>query len=222
MSMRVVGGVKGGPGKTTIVTNVAAMRAHDSGSDDLLLVDVDNIKESVIWGNRRPADVPRVIVEEMSGGEVFKRLRERSARFKDILVDAGGHDSKELRSSLMVADEMIVPMRASQHDYDVVPKLDDLLKEINDIRADEFQLPPVHVRVLVVQAPENQERSKRAEVIGIVEHFNTFHEVLETVTTYRPSSYSACQTYGMGVIEFAKSREVALREMKRLHQEIWK
>ena len=47
----LIGGEKGGPGKTTIATNLAAMRTADKG--DVLLIDTDKQPTSSYWCSLR-------------------------------------------------------------------------------------------------------------------------------------------------------------------------
>ena len=47
----LIGGEKGGPGKTTIATNIAAMRTKEM--EDVLLVDTDRQPTSSYWCSMR-------------------------------------------------------------------------------------------------------------------------------------------------------------------------
>src|ERR1700683_2160942 len=63
----VVGGIKGGSGKTTIATNLAVMRSCSEGR--VLLIDADEQKSATQWSSQReekvtPTEFPTI---ELSG-----------------------------------------------------------------------------------------------------------------------------------------------------------
>ncbi|MET5116813.1 cobyrinic acid ac-diamide synthase, partial [Burkholderia pseudomallei] len=47
--------------------------------------------------------------------------------YQVILPDAGGRDSREMRSAMAVANLLLVPTRASQADLETLPKVNELI-----------------------------------------------------------------------------------------------
>jgi hypothetical protein len=47
-------------------------------------------------------------------GEVSSTLRDLVRRYQVVIVDAGGRDSREMRSAMSAANRLLVPTRASQ------------------------------------------------------------------------------------------------------------
>jgi chromosome partitioning protein len=116
----LVGSEKGGVGKTTLAFNLAVLRAKAGHST--LLVDTDLQESSSIWSAMRAenAFAPLVPCVQKHGklGFDLVQLREKF----DVIVDAGGRDSLELRQAIAVADEWLVPVTPSQLDLASIAK----------------------------------------------------------------------------------------------------
>jgi len=111
----LVASEKGGTGKTTLATNIAAIRAAKVG--DVLLLDTDRQGSASYWSTTRDqteGHAPVICVQKF--GVIDKDIERLSTRFKDIIIDAGGCDSVELRSAFLVADKIYIPTQASQFD----------------------------------------------------------------------------------------------------------
>src|SRR3954451_15096344 len=96
-----VGGEKGGPGKSTVATTMAAMRA--STGRQVLLVNADAQSTSVHWAaaRRDHPEVPQITTVTLRGKAIHSEIRDMASRFDDVVVDTGGHDGFELRSALI-------------------------------------------------------------------------------------------------------------------------
>ena len=125
----LVGGEKGGTGKTTIAVNLAAMRAHKGR--DVLLVDTDPQGSASYWTQVRDEGsvTPRVASIQKFGKGVQQELQDLSKRYQDIIIDAGGRDSVELRAALVVANLALVPIQASQFDLWTLDRMDSLVAQ---------------------------------------------------------------------------------------------
>lgn len=220
MAIKAIGGTKGGPGKTTVATNTAVMRARDYSADHdgkgVLLGDSDKMQLSIEFVLRRLARgaMPIIQHESMLSTGIYKQLIDRRDRYSDILVDCGGHDSEELRGVLQAADEFIIPMRPNQLDIDTLPKLHKLL-EIN-----QTYNPELRCRVLMCQVRPGTLDAKRAMLEEILQDYPLCGPLMESYTSFR-GTYESCQSSGLAIVEFARRNETALAEMKRLHEELW-
>ena len=107
----VCGGIKGGSGKTTIATNLAAMRAR--AGKDVLLVDADEQESATIFTAIRKRDQPQrpqytsIILRESNLRSEIDRMR---SKYDDIIVDTGGRDTRAQRASLSLADVLLLPL----------------------------------------------------------------------------------------------------------------
>jgi chromosome partitioning protein len=124
----LVGGEKGGTGKTTIATNLAAKRAL--AGRDVLLVDTDQQGSANYWAQNReePEAKPgRVACVQKFGKGLQAEVRDLAKRYEDIVIDAGGRDSVELRAALVVADKAYIPIQPSQFDIWTLDRMDELV-----------------------------------------------------------------------------------------------
>jgi len=125
----LIGGEKGGTGKSTIATNLAAICAI-SGKD-VLLLDTDSQATATYWAMVRDETEGRVRVPclRKTGRKIHRELDELRTKFEAIIIDAGGRDSAELRSSMLGADKLYVPIRPSQFDVWTVEKINQMVDE---------------------------------------------------------------------------------------------
>lgn len=123
MRMVVVASSKGGAGKSTVATNLAAAFALDGKRT--ALIDADRQKTSTHWCEKR-AELPSAVLPIDGCTRTWsKRLPEDSQR---IVVDApAGAMADDLASFLEVADAVLVPVLPSTIDLEAtVPFLDSL------------------------------------------------------------------------------------------------
>lgn len=130
----VVGGEKGGTGKTTVAVNLAAMRTRDKG--DTILVDAEPTQQnSSLWClSREDSRIqPRITSISKLGKTLRHDLVELGKKFTTVIVDTGGQDSTELRASMLAADVIISPMRPSQFDIWTLDRMDKLVGEARHV-----------------------------------------------------------------------------------------
>ena len=136
----LVGGEKGGTGKTTLATNLAALRA--AAGRDVLLVDTDRQGSASFWGAVRDeaagegAALAAVPCVQVFGKGVARQLADLAGRYDDVVVDAGGRDSVELRSAMVGAERLYVPVQASQFDVWTLEQMDELVSQAQAINPD--------------------------------------------------------------------------------------
>ena len=114
----LLGSQKGGCGKSTIAINIACYLANQG--KDIVLVDADPQQSSANWvKDRDETDLPKVHCVQRYG-DIKNTLKDLSQRYEYVVVDVAGHDSKELRTAMLVADLLIIPFRPSQ--FIILPK----------------------------------------------------------------------------------------------------
>jgi chromosome partitioning protein len=125
----LIGGEKGGAGKSTIACNLAVFLA--SQEKDVLLLDADPQKTSSTWAYRRSVissqQLPKLNSAEKTG-DIYETVVDFSKRYSFVIIDSGGRDSTELRSAMIACDVFYTPIKPSQIDIDTLGKMNELVE----------------------------------------------------------------------------------------------
>ena len=211
----LIGNQKGGCGKTTIATNMAAVLAGQG--KDVILFDADRQESSSGWMAERSkyqSNKPTVY-SGMGYDDISKAITDASKRYEVVIVDAAGRDSNESRSGAVVADILLIPVKPSQIDLMVLPNMQELIKRsrfINDkLKAFAFvNIAPTHSK--------NQEIEQSKEVIRGCPEITLLNTVIHDRKCFRDAFSD-----GLGVTELSSKTEsdVASRmEVEQLMAEI--
>lgn len=133
----VVGGEKGGTGKTTVAVNLAAMRTRDKG--DVIIVDAEPTQQNTsLWClSREDSKIqPRITSMSKLGKTLRHDLLSLGEKYSTVIVDTGGQDSTELRASLLSADVVVSPMRPSQFDIWTLDRMNKLVGDARQVNSD--------------------------------------------------------------------------------------
>lgn len=209
----VIGGEKGGVGKTTLATNLALMRilmGHDA-----LICDTDAQASANAWVTFRDeaGRVPRVPCVQKYGTQLARQLLDLAERYEDIVVDVGGRDTVELRAALAVADRLFMPVRASQYDVLTLQKMSRLVEEVSAIN------PDLRACVFINQASANPAVSEvrtARELLGQFPQFRPLDCVLRDRIVFRHTVPD-----GRGVVEVEPRDAKAVGEIAMLYQEVF-
>jgi chromosome partitioning protein len=209
----LIGGEKGGPGKTTIATNLAAMRTSAVG--DVLLVDTDRQPTSSYWCSLREDNnvLPRITSIQKFDKAVRSEVVELSKKYSDIVIDAGGRDSPELRGALLVCDKAIFPLRPSQFDLWTLGRLNILVNSALEINE------KLKAYVLINQSPPNPASKEVEEMKEFLTEFENI-ELLKSVVCER-IAFRRAALAGLSVVEYKPEDSKAIFEMNNLYKEIY-
>jgi chromosome partitioning protein len=209
----LIGGEKGGPGKTTLATNLAAMRTKEIG--DVLLIDTDKQTTASFWCSTREDNhiEPRVASIQKFDKAVRTETMSLSEKYKDIIIDAGGRDSAELRGGLLVATKAIFPLRPSQFDLWTLGRINTLVEqaiEIND---------SLLAYVVLNQVSTNPSVKEAEEAKGFISdfpHLRLLNGVISERIVFRRAAIA-----GMSVAEYKPEDAKAVDEIKAFYNEVF-
>lgn len=198
----LVGGEKGGSGKSTLACNLAAML---NTFNSVCLIDTDIQQSASQWASYRAADKTLKPVDHMAmyGMSISQQLvNEKFLNKWDIFViDAGGRDSVELRAAMSVADLIIIPIRASQPDFNTLAKMNSLLEQALVSRP--AYMNPLYNLVILTQLIPT------ASLIDLPIYWEYIEQESKYLHTHRHVTYHRIDyqrsfTYGKSVIEYNK------------------
>lgn len=124
---------KGGSGKTTIAINLAI--ACSKRGFDVLFVDADPSQNATFFFSIR-AENEGIENEKITciskTGDIKKDVLAMSNKYDVVIIDTGGRDSHEARTSMLIADFVIMPISPSQFDIWSLEKMFRIYREAKD------------------------------------------------------------------------------------------
>ncbi|MEA3640250.1 MAG: division plane positioning ATPase MipZ [Lamprobacter sp.] len=206
----LLGGEKGGTGKSTVAVNLAVWLAKEGA--DVVLVDTDLQRTASHFIDRRNqiADLPKVHCSEKHGS-VFDTVRDLAKRYEQVIVDAGGRDSEELRTAMVAAQMIYCPLKASQPDIETSMHMNELVKLARGLN------PSLEAKLLISMGPTNPVIHEAAEAREILVDLPEFE--LSPVTIGDRKVYRDSMIEGRGVVEM--NNDKAKAEIEALAAEIY-
>jgi chromosome partitioning protein len=210
----LLGGEKGGSGKTTIGVSLAAMRAGEGR--DVLLVDADKQASASRWNEIRDAEKisPRLTCVSIYGDSLANQIRSLAAKYDDIVIDTRGSDAAELRSAMLVAHVIVTPAQTSQFDIFSFGTMDRLVEQARGFN------PDLRALAVINRAPTNARSSDVADMREALASLAQY-TLLECVISDR-KAFRLTARDGLAVTEYPQADAKAVAEIRALAEEVWR
>ncbi len=207
----VVGGIKGGSGKTTIATNLAVMRS--ASGKKVLLVDADEQKSSSIFANQRNASniETKWSTFQFAGKNLHSKISRVKKNYDDIIIDVGGRDTSSQRSALLIADLYLLPFNPASYD---IWTLSEVKTIIRDMRTANQNLKAI---ALINRA--DPKGTDNGDAISILEECEELECVKFTIGNRK--AFRSSSSDGLSVVEMKNPDKKAIQEMKELYDHIY-
>ena len=207
----VVGGIKGGSGKTTVATNFAVLSAQDQ---DVLLIDADDQETAtdftVLRNERRPDGAGYTCIK-LTGAAVRTETQRLARKYATILIDTGGRDTTSQRAALTVADILLVPFVPRSFDLWTLEKVSSLVEEMRTAN------PDLMAYVFLNRAdPRGQDNEESVEMLKEAPGL----EFLQTPLGTR-KAFSNAAAQGLSVVELKPQDSKASEELLTLYQRVF-
>jgi len=200
----VLGGIKGGSGKTTLATNLTVIRALEGKR--VLLVDADEQRSASDWSEHREGlgiSTPWTTIQ-LAGSAVRTQVQKMADNYDDIIVDTGGRDTTSQRAALTIADMLVVPFQPRSLDIWTLGKVISLLVEIRAVNA------KLQAFAVINRADAQGDDNKGAwRIIDEADGITSID-----VTVGQRKAFSNAAAAGLGVIEMKNSDKKAVDELR--------
>lgn len=207
----VLGGIKGGSGKTTLATNLTVLRASEGRH--VLLVDADEQCSASDWAEHRDGlgiPTPWTTIR-LAGSAVRTQVQKMAASYDDIIIDTGGRDTTSQRAALTIADILIVPFQPRSLDIWTLGKVISLLSEIRAVneKLEAFA---------VVNRADAQGEDNR-EALRIIDEAEGIKSINSAIGQRKAFSNAAAA--GLGVSEMKVIDKKALEELRLVYSAVF-
>jgi chromosome partitioning protein len=207
----VIGSEKGGCAKSTLALNLSIVSVLEG--IDTLLVDADTQGSCNEFSQRRDelGVAPRLQVMMKHGRNLHRELSDLKNRYQRIIVDTGGRDSPELRSSLLVADAVLIPVQPTQLDLWATEKAFQVTATAQDLN------PYLHIWVVITRAHTNLLVTTARDAMHFLSDFSGVtlcHTILHERLAWQKSILE-----GRSVVELRDAK--ARQEMQLIYGEIF-
>lgn len=197
-----------------MATTLAAL--HAGRGRDVLLVNTDPQNTAGFWADERKTthpEKPPVHCVSLKGNRIHSELADLAGRYGCVVVDAGGRDSVELRSALVVTDLLVIPLRPSQFDVWTLEKMDALVDQAAAINQG------LTAWILMNQVPPVSRDRFQAEMRKVTGEWPRFR-LMRAMLLFR-ATYANAGSEGLAVNEMERRDAKACAETSFLYQEIF-
>ncbi|MDO6639414.1 AAA family ATPase [Shewanella sp. 5_MG-2023] len=208
----LVGGEKGGSGKSCLAQNLAVY-VTETFNASVLMVDCDPQKTTSDWiqaRNEHPSLKPINCIQLY--GKIRNDLLSLNERFEYVIVDCGGQDNLAMRAAMSVATYVLIPLRPKRRDLKTLPHMEDMLSTCKMVN------PKMVAAIVVSQCPALPSQFKRIlEAKEVVQSFGL--KALNAITFNR-NIYDDSEESGSSVLEIGPEGKAAV-EIRAIAEELF-
>lgn len=207
----VVGGIKGGGGKTTIATNLCVMRSEEGKR--VLLVDADEQRTASDWASQRTAlgIETKWVTIQLSGKAIHSELRKMLENYDDVIIDVGGRDTSSQRAAFSVAHKCLIPFKPKSFDMWTLGGVKTLISEAKGFN------PDLKAYAVINQA--DSRGSDNDDAFDMIKEASEFF-CLPTPIGHR-KAFANAAAEGLAVVELKKVDPKAIEEIKDLYFHVY-
>lgn len=207
----VLGGIKGGSGKTTLSTNICVIQAFLGKK--VLLVDADEQQSASDWSEHRESldiETPWTTIP-LFGSSVRSQILKMKNHYDEIIIDVGGRDTTSQRAALTIADILIAPFQPRSLDVWTIGKLSSLIDEVSAIN------PNLTTYAVINRADsQGQDNNEAIEIINETGNIICLREIV-----CQRKAFANASAEGKGVIEMTPKDKKAVEEITDLTNKIF-
>lgn len=208
----LVGGEKGGTGKSCLAQQLAVYYAMQPGRN-VILVDCEPQRSSSDWVQLRhlQPSIPWINCVQMYGNIRYE-LKSLQLHYDDVIVDCGGHDMVALRSAMAVANQALFPLQPRARDIASLPLITQLIQASHSLN------PQLSAACILNQCPSaDDERVQQARITLNAAHLAVLQSVTCQHEIFDSSALKGLSALDVDPAGVAASEIVAIaQELKQL------
>lgn len=206
----LVGGEKGGSGKSCLAQNIAVYLTMQQYT--VLIVDCDPQRTSSDWIQTRNTHpiLPSINCVQLYG-KIRNDLLSLENHYDYVIVDCGGQDNLALRAAMSVADHTLIPLRPKRRDLKTVPHMEDILTTCKMVN------PKLNAAFVITQCPSLPNQASR--ILEAKEVCASYGIPVLNAVTFSRNIYDDSEENGESVIERDPDGKAAL-EIKAIVDEL--
>ena len=206
----VVGGTKGGCGKSFVTLQLAIGLAQEG--KEVLLVDGDEQETSYKFCIQREKQniQPTTTCIKLTDKAVRTEVLKLRKNYDFIVIDVGGRDTTSQRAAISVADIFITPVPPVSFDVWETKAVDELIEEMEQVNPD-----------IKAYAILNKADARGRDNQATIDHILTLKKLLYLdAPIVSRKAFSNAAALGMLVNEQKKPNKKAVMELERFHNKI--
>lgn len=216
----VVGGTKGGTGKSTVAVHIAVALKLAGHSVKLIDGDAQKTSTKAILA-RDEAGYVTPDIGHATGKEIYKQIGDDRERYDYLIIDVTGTDNPAQRYSLLLADQLLIPLAPTLFTLWSTDEVKQLLEGIRATRHPD--LPALLVRPALVKGFPSGDDNRES-----LEDFHTLTPDMDwkpcKITLGYRKAFAKCFELGQTVYEYRPRGRLdteAATEMAGLIEEIF-
>jgi len=207
----LIGGEKGGSGKSCLAQNIAVYLSLELNSS-VLMVDCDPQRTTSDWIQERNSNPElRHINCVQLYGKIRNDLLSLQSHYDYIIVDCGGQDNLALRAAMSVAQHVLIPLRPKRRDLKTVVHMEDIISTCQMVN------PKMHAAFVITQCPALPNMANR--ILEAKEVCRTYEIDVLNAITYSRNIYDDSEEKGLSVMELDPNGKAA-NEIRQIADEM--
>ena len=216
----LVGGEKGGTGKSTLAINLALLSLQ--AGQPTHLIDCDAQQTALKFANRRAAGglKPDLICTHLRGDQLQVPIGDLALHYSRVIIDCGGQDSVELRSAMITpaVGLLLIPIRPGYFDLETLVNMNRL------VRTSRQYHPDLMAWCVINCASTHIASSAATEAAQFIRDELKYINLCETVIHERVA-FGYASAKGQGVTEYEDEKKIrdkkATLELSDLYLELF-
>ncbi|QBF81944.1 chromosome partitioning protein ParA [Shewanella maritima] len=208
----LVGGEKGGSGKSCLAQNIAVFLTTEAKAS-VIMVDCDPQRTTSDWIQARNNNTGLAAINCVQlYGKIRNDLLSLEQHYDYVIVDCGGQDNLALRASLSVCSHALMPLRPKRRDLKTVSHMDDIVATCMMIN------PKMKASFVITQCPSLPNQANR--IIEAKDVCRTYDINVLDAVNYSRNIYDDSEESGLSVFEIEPNGKAA-NEMRQIACELF-